>query len=130
MALRQATLHAAGTVAVVAGCHQALRGLRGVRGAGGPRADTRGERNLDSELRFYGVWYAFSGAVMRKAATDAETDRALGGVVAAGWAASALSRLLSTRSVGRPDPLFVELGVLEALVAAVLLGPSRRGTWI
>ncbi len=106
-----------------------------MRGAAGPRADTWGERNLDSELRFYGVWRAFSGAVMRKAATDAETDRALGGVVAAGWAASALSRLLSTRSVGRPDPLFVELGVLEALVAAVLLGGraaeergSRRAT--
>jgi hypothetical protein len=120
MSLRQAALRAAGTVAVVAGCHQAVTGVRGVRGAAGERVTSKGDRNVDSELRFYGVWYAVAGAVMHKAAVDVRTDRVFDDLLAVGWAASAVSRLLSTRSVGRPDVVFVGLGLLEAVVAAVL----------
>jgi hypothetical protein len=85
------------------------------------------ERNVDSELRFYGVWYAASGLAMHKAAADVEADRLLHPLLAAGWLAASLSRLLSIRAVGRPDALFMMLGAAEAVVGTILVrAPDAR----
>jgi hypothetical protein len=118
VSLRTRTLRIAGTVAVVAGAQQVVGGSRAVAGVRDRSALTR-EPSVDSELRFYGVWYAVSGVVMHKSAADPEADRALHPLLAVGWCAAAVSRLLSARAVGRPHPLFMTLGVAEATLAAI-----------
>ena len=113
-------------MALVAGAHQVLTGRAGVRGASAVtrRADV-GERNVDSELRFYAAWSAVAGVLMHKAAADPVADRLVAGPIAAGWATAGASRLLSLRAVGRPDPVFLALAALELGLAGVL-GQTRR----
>ncbi|MDP9434613.1 MAG: hypothetical protein M3P93_05215, partial [Actinomycetota bacterium] len=67
--LRSGALLTAGSVAVAAACHQTVRGVAGVHEARRPDAERIGDRNLDSELRFYAVWYGIAGAQMLRAAT-------------------------------------------------------------
>ena len=114
-------LRLGGAVAVVAGLHQLATGGTGVVGH---RPDgSAGARNVDSELRFYGAWYATAGALMLRAASgplDRRTTRTLG----AGWLLAAAGRVLSVRAVGRPHPLLLALGVAEAALALELLGPA------
>src|SRR5437867_4309852 len=86
MTVRATALRAAGAVAVLAGTHQAITGVSGVLGSAEPPSGT--QRNIDSELRFYGVWYGVAGAVMLRAAGDEETDRRVGGLLAIGWGAA------------------------------------------
>jgi hypothetical protein len=126
VSLRTCTLRTAGAVAVVAGTQQVLTGSGGVLGLRDRSAVAR-EPSVDSELRFYGVWYAVSGLAMHKAAADPGADRALHPLLAAGWCAAAASRLLSARAAGMPHPLFVGLGVAEAALAAILFRASPRG---
>jgi uncharacterized protein YjeT (DUF2065 family) len=117
---RQA-LRLSGGVAVAAGLYQLLTGAAGVVG-GRPGAVSR---DVDSELRFYGAWYATAGALMLRAASgplDRGTTRTLG----TGWALAATGRVLSMRAVGRPHPLLLALGVAEAALAVELLGPADR----
>jgi hypothetical protein len=105
---------------MVAAAHQITTGLSGVLGADTLRR-TRAAANVDSELRFYGVWYAVAGALMHRAAGDPQRDRALRPLIETGWALAAATRILSVRRVGRPHKLFLGLAGLEALVAAVLV---------
>jgi hypothetical protein len=114
-------LRLSGGVAVVAGLHQLLTGSAGV--VGHRPAGSAGERNVDSELRFYGAWYATAGALMLRASAgplDRRTTRVLG----AGWLLAATGRALSLRAVGRPHPLLLALGAAEVALAAELLGPA------
>jgi hypothetical protein len=111
----------AGAVAVIAGAHQLLTGLAGVRGWRATAADAPALRNVDSELRFYGAWYATSGLLMLQAAGQERLDPGRTRLVGAGWLAAAAGRVLSMREVGRPDPVFTLLFLAECAVAAVLL---------
>lgn len=120
MPTSSATLRIAGTVALVAGGYQALTGLKGVLGVDEAVA-TPAQRNVDSELRFYGVWYAVAGAAMHTAASSPDVHRSLQPLITAGWGLSALSRLASARAVGRLHDFFLGLTVLEAALAALLL---------
>jgi hypothetical protein len=117
--LRRTTLRAAGSVAALAGAHQVATGVRGVRAARGAV-----DPNVDSELRFYAGWYAVAGLTMLVAAARPDVDRSLRPLLELGWLSAVGSRLLSTRSAGRPDPLFVGLAALEAGVAIALLASS------
>jgi hypothetical protein len=109
---------------MVASAYQVVTGVSGVRGVrrNGTRPDDVGglSPSVDSELRFYAVWYGLAGVLMHKAATDDSLDRSLGSLLSAGWGAATLARLASARAVGAPDPLFVALGGVEALLAAIL----------
>jgi hypothetical protein len=116
---RRATLRTAGTVAIAAGVHQLVTGVAGVHGR--EVADATAAPNLDSEIRFYGGWYAIAGFLMHRLATDAELDLAVGRLVEAGWAAAVAARLLSIRHAGRPAPRFLVLAAAEVGVIAVLL---------
>lgn len=122
--LRQATLRAAGTVALAAAVTQIATGARGVRGfdwqAAAEQLPGAALASVDSELRFYAVWYGVAGVVMHRAANDEAFDRSLRPFIAAGWGAAALSRVLSVRRTGRPDALFIGLGGAEAALAVVL----------
>jgi hypothetical protein len=114
-------MRAAGAVAVVAGAHQLLTGVAGVRGGPGDAAAMPALRNVDSELRFYGAWYAVSGSLMLRNSAQEEPDAATTRLVGAGWLAAAAGRVLSMRAVGRPGRLFMVLTAAECAVAAVLL---------
>ncbi|HEU5082864.1 MAG TPA: DUF4345 family protein [Acidimicrobiales bacterium] len=124
MNARKATLRVAGTVAVAAAMSQIATGTRGVRAFDWREASDQlpevALASLDSELSFYAVWYGMAGVLMHRAAGDERVDRALRPMIAAGWAAAALSRVLSFRRIGRPDPLFLALGGAEAALATVL----------
>lgn len=122
---RKATLRVAGTVALGAAVSQIATGARGVRAFDWRVAcDLLPDvalASLDSELRFYAVWYGVAGVLMHRAATDEVLDRTLGPIIAVGWGAAALSRALSFRRSGRPDGLFLALGGAEAALATVLI---------
>ncbi len=126
MSARRCLLAVSGGVALAAASHQALRGSAGVHGAGPPRADLLGDRNLDSELRFYAVWYGVAGLQMLRAASDPDADPGVEPLLAAGWGAAALSRLLSVRAVGRPSRRFVALAAAEAALAAAMAATRGR----
>jgi hypothetical protein len=113
---------AAGAVALAAGTHQALRGVRGTAGVD-PAAGSSPEtwmRNVDSELRFYATWYAAAG-------TTALADAVRGRPPSTGavWLTSGLLRLRGARRQ-RPARGFVALGVVEVGVGAVLLADQAR----
>lgn len=111
----------AGGVALVAGLHQAATGLRGVAGAGAAAAlDPRARASLDSELRFYGTWYAAAGALALR--HPEPLRRALGPV----WLGCAATRLLSLRTAGRPHPVLLLLAAAEAAVGTALVVEERR----
>lgn len=117
--MRTWTLRAAGTVALGAASHQVVTGIRGVRGLD-HRQLSGATPNLDSEIRFYAVWYAAAGVLMHQAARDDRLDRKVSPLLAGAWSAAAASRLLSVRAVGRPSPLFLTLSALEVAVAGLL----------
>ena len=117
-------LRIGGAVAVAAGVHQAVTGLGGVLGAGPVVGGDHAARNVDSELRFYGAWYAAAGAMMLRTGSSARADRSTTRVLGAGWLLAATGRVLSWRAVGRPHPLFIALGLAEVALAAELLGPG------
>lgn len=130
MTVRQVALRLGGTIAIAAAVGQVASGARGVRGfdwrVASGELPSSGLASLDSELRFYAVWYGVAGALMHRAANDEVLDRAVSTLVAAGWAAAALGRLLSARATGRPDPLFIALGGAEAAMAALLATRTPR----
>lgn len=120
---RVGLLRTIGTVAVAAAAHQAVTGVGGVRGVGhraGRPLATTGEASVDSEVRFYAVWYGLAGVAMHKAAGDRRFDRSFSDLLAGAWAVGAFTRLLSMRAVGRPHPLFLALGGAEIAIAALL----------
>lgn len=129
MNLRTVTLRTVGTVAILAAVHRAITGMVGVRGVLPERRTggfTTGERSVDSEIRFYAVWYGLVGVAMHKAARDPIFDRSFRQMLSASWAIGAFARLLSVRAVGRPDPLLLALGGAEIAVAA-LLATTKSG---
>lgn len=121
---RRATLRVAGTVAITAAVSQMATGARGVLGFDWRVATDHlpavSLASLDSELCFYAAWYAVAGWLMHRAANDEALDRAVRPLIAAGWGTAALSRVLSVRRAGRPDPLFLALGGAEVALPAVL----------
>lgn len=121
---RRALLTASGLVAVAAGAHQAAGGLGAVAGA--PRGLAEGPgwvRDVDSELRFYGTWYAASGALaLAHARRDEEPSDAWGVV----WVAAAAARAAGAARVGTPSGLFRALTVAELVLGGALLA-ARRG---
>jgi hypothetical protein len=118
-AVRRTTLRVAGAVATLAGAHQVVTGVRGVRGVERSLSEP-GDRNLDSELRFYAAWYAVAGMLMLRESGRRRPDETTVRLLAAGWSAAAAGRVASVSRVGRPDGLFVGLLVAECVVAAVL----------
>jgi hypothetical protein len=112
----RALMLALGGVATGAGLHSALTGGRSLPG-GGPA-----ELRADSELRYYGAFYAAFGLAALEASRQPRPQsskvRSLAGVLFAGG----LARANGWRTRGRPHPVQVallaaELGVPPVLVA-------------
>ena len=109
IALR-ATLYVGGGVATTAGLHTVIAGARSVPGEG------RANPSLESELRFYGAFYAAYGLVALHVAprADAETQtvRALAGTLLL----AGLARAGGWLATGRPHS--VQRGLLAIELAA------------
>ena len=92
-----------------------ILGAESVIGAGGYSA------TLDSELRFYSVWYALTGAALlrasRRLTSEATTIRA----VSVALFLAGCTRVLSLITVGRPHDFTLVLLALELVIPLVLV---------
>lgn len=104
-----------GSVALVAGLGTVLLGVDSLVGAEPVSA------TVDSEMRFYAVWYVAAAIVLLRSVPRVESDggtiRAIAGLFfIAGW-----SRVLSWLVLGRPHTLAVTLMVIELALPFVII---------
>jgi Domain of unknown function (DUF4345) len=118
----QGLLSAIGVVALAAGVRDAVGGTGGVVGEAGKVAPA----NVDSEFRFYAVWYAVLGALVLRAARRPESEGVAVQACGAGFLAAGCTRLLSWRKAGRPHGFIGFLTVLEFLIPVVIVPWQRR----
>ncbi|MPZ71317.1 MAG: DUF4345 domain-containing protein [Actinobacteria bacterium] len=118
-----------GVVAMVAGTVSVLFGAAVIPAHGEVSA------SVDSEMRFYAVWYVAVGVVALRAAPRIEESGAIVGGLAAAFGAAGLARALSWAMVGRPHFTTLVLMVVELALALVLAtlrstagSPVRRAT--
>src|SRR5256885_16052843 len=77
--------------------------------------------NVDSEMRFFASWYAVLGVLVLRAARRPESEATIVRACAAGFLLAACGRVLSTRALGPPSPVFKVLMGLEFAVPAVIV---------
>jgi hypothetical protein len=112
-------------VAAGAGTHTVLVGSRSLPGAGNPGAI------VESELGYYGAYYAAFGATMLATAPRAEQQPRTVSALAVALFWGGIGRAWSWRRSGAPHPvqrtlLALELGV-PPVIAALLASARRSG---
>jgi uncharacterized protein DUF4345 len=113
-ALRVA-FYAGGLIATLAGLHTAMAGGRSIIG------EKHASASVESELRFYSVFYSAYGLALLRTAPVVDRDARSVRVHAATLFAAGLARAGGWRAVGRPNRLqrfllAAELGVPPLLV--------------
>lgn len=111
----QAFLSLIGIVAVVAGGATVLLGVGSVIGAEG------GSAAIDSEIRFYAVWYVGAGLLLLRDVRRVETAAFTVRAVATLFFVAGCGRLISLATVGTPHRLTLVLMVIELLMPVVLI---------
>jgi|1186.fasta_scaffold719152_1 hypothetical protein len=114
----RALLYAGGTVASAAGFHTAVTGARSI-----PGRQTAADSVLESELRFYGTFYAAYGLAVLNTARHAEVPKRDLHALAAVLFAAGLARASAWRTIGKPSPQQI------ALLAIELGGPPAIAAW-
>ena len=104
-----------GAVAATVGTLTLLFGAGMVQGAGGVSP------SVDSELRFFGAWYAVAGVLLIRAASRLEADRFVIRALSLALFAAGCGRVLGLLTVGRPHTIFLVLMVLELVIPVVVL---------
>ena len=104
-----------GSVMVIAGLGTVLLGAASIVGA----EDVSG--TVDSEMRFYAVWYVGAGMLLLRSVPRVESERKIVGAVAALFFIAGCARGLSWLLVGRPHNLAVTLMVIELALPFVIL---------
>jgi hypothetical protein len=104
-----------GSVALVAGLTTVLLGVDSVVGAEGVSG------TVDSEMRFYAVWYAAAGVLLLRAVARVESERRTIAAIAVLFFIAGCSRALSWLVVGRPHMLAVVLMGIKLALPFVLL---------
>lgn len=110
----------AGAVALGTGSAVAVRGSAAIPGGRPIDAST------DSVLRFYGVWWAATGAGLLRAAAAPERHRRFIRCAAAAMFAGGAARAGAWRESGTPHPLFQALTAVELAAAPALLAAQHR----
>jgi hypothetical protein len=117
-----------GAVALGAGLATVLLGVKSIPGAGEVSA------TVESELRFYAVWYVGAGGVLLRAARRVEVEGATIRALAGFLFLAGCARGLSWLAVGRPHPLMVALMAVELGLPFVIVPwqavVARRGASI
>jgi len=109
-----------GSVAVVAGAATMLFGASIVPDRGHVTP------SVDSEMRFYGVWYAAAGVLLLRTVRTVETAGTTVRAVAACFFLAGCSRVISLVVLGRPHVTQLALMALElALPPLIVLWQSR-----
>ena len=104
-----------GSVAVVAGLSTVFLGVDSVLGA----EEVSG--TVDSEMRFFAVWYAAAGVVLLRAVPRVESERKTIAAVAVLFFIAGCARALSWLVVGRPHAGAITLMVIELALPIVIL---------
>ncbi|MBK5228975.1 MAG: DUF4345 domain-containing protein [Actinobacteria bacterium] len=104
-----------GSVALVAGVSSVLFGVYIVPGHG------EVVPSVDSELRFYAVWYAAAGIVLLRAVPGVEEARTTIRVVAAAFFIAGCARLISIAVAGKPHGSLLVLMALELVLPVVMV---------
>ena len=104
-----------GAVAVVAGLSTVILGVDSIVGAEAVSAA------VDSEMRFYAVWYFGAGVIILRSIAQVEAHKTTISVVAALFFLAGCSRALSWLVLGRPSTLAVVLMVIELALPLVIV---------
>ena len=107
---------------VVAGAAGVVLGARTVLDPGAFTA------TVDSEMRFFAVWYAAAGVLVFHAARDVGSSTTLIRVVAGAFFVAGLARLLSWATIGRPHWTQLVLMVVELVLPAIIVGWHAAAT--
>ena len=116
----QAVVTGLGGLAASTGTAALLRGTSLVRGSGDVSAD------VDSEHRWFAVWWTALGPLLWSITPSIERQERVVRAVAATCFAGGCARLLSARQVGPPQPLYRALTAVELVLPAVLVEWQRR----
>lgn len=100
---------------VVAGAATVLLGAASVPDEGIVTPD------VDTEMRFYAVWYVVAGVLLLRAVARVEAETWLIRVVAAGFFAAGCARILSWAVVGKPHASAIVLMVVELVLPVVIV---------
>ena len=104
-----------GLVMVVAGALTVLLGAASVPREGVVTPD------VDSEMRFYAVWYVAMGVVLLRSAPRVETESVVIRLAGGGFFVAGCARILSWIAVGRPHASQVALLVIELMLPLVII---------
>ena len=107
-------LFAIALVMLVAGGVSALLGATSTIGVDGASAA------IDSEFRFYAVWYVVTGVIVLRALRDLDGNAWVVRLIAAGFFFAGASRALSWIVVGTPHWSQIALMVIEFVLSVVL----------
>jgi Domain of unknown function (DUF4345) len=77
--------------------------------------------SVDSELRFYAVWYVFAGAALLRAVPEVEDAKITVRAVGVAFFAAGCGRLVSLVVVGRPHLSQLVLMVIELILPFVII---------
>lgn len=102
-------------VMMAAGAGTALLGAGSIVGADGASAV------VDSELRFYAIWYAVAGVVLWRALPTIEKDKWLIRTISIAFFAAGCARALSWFVVGRPHGFQIVLMSVEIALPLVIV---------
>lgn len=103
------------TVMVVAGMSSVLFGPETLPNEGRVTPD------VDTEFRFYAVWYVAAGVLLARSIARVEISGETVKIVGAGFFLAGCARLLSWATVGRPYGLALVLMVIELLLPFVIV---------
>ena len=113
-------------VMLVAGSLSVAFGASSVLGARDVTAE------VDSEMRFYAVWYVVAGALLLRATRRVESGTWTIRLIAAAFFVAGCSRILSWVVVGRPHLSQLILMVIELILPLVVIpwqaSVARRAT--
>jgi hypothetical protein len=121
----QFLLRLMGVVMVVVGLATVVAGAASVPNEGIVTPD------IDTEMRFYAVWYAVSGALLLRAVPNLESETWTVRLVAGGFFLAGCARVLSWIVVGRPHVSAIVLMTLELVLPLMIIpwhAAVRRGT--
>ena len=104
-----------GIVMLVAGSLSVVLGASSVLGVRDVTAE------VDSEMRFYAVWYVVAGALLLRASRRVESETWTIRLVAAAFFVAGCSRILSWVVVGRPHLSQLILMVIELILPLVVI---------
>jgi hypothetical protein len=123
--LLQGLLRLMAVVMIVAGGATAVLGVASLPGEGTITPD------VDTEMRFYAVWYVVAGVFLLRAAARVESETWTVRLVAGGFFLAGCARVLSWLTVGRPHVSAIVLMTLELVLPLVIVpwqASVRRGT--